>query len=78
MNCNYKIRKDTVFDEENNTYEVYGIDAVETSGEREVVLESYSDIFFDKTKAEEFVTRCNEERLCLIHLKGRLENLIDS
>lgn len=67
------MRKDTIYDEDANKYTVYGIEAVDSKGK---VLLSFSDIFFDKQKAEHFVNLCNENDLELIHLADVVEDAL--
>ncbi len=74
MAYTYCIRKDTLHDEEMRSYIVYGIEAISSDGE---ILLSFSDIFFDKQRAEQFVCLCNEESLSLIHLPGVVEDALE-
>ena len=54
-------------------YTVYGIDAVNNNG---YILESHTDIFFDRLKAEKFISLCNDCELELIHLPDVVEDAI--
>ena len=69
----YSMRKDTIHDEERKAYTVYGIDAVNSEGK---VLMSFSDVFFDRQKAERFVSLCNEGNLSLMHLADAVEDAL--
>ena len=69
----YKLRTDTVFDENNAAFLVYGIDAVEENGE---IVKSIADIFFDKNKAEEFIAVCNENELSIEHLEDVVDDVL--
>lgn len=69
----YCMRKDTIHDEERKAYTVYGIDAVNSDGE---VLVSVPDVFFDRQKAERFVSLCNDGNLSLIHLADAVEDAL--
>ena len=73
MPYTYRLRKDLVLDEEGKEYIVYGIEAV-NRGKK--ILSSFSDIFFDRQKAETFVKLCNESKLELIHLADVVEDAI--
>ena len=73
MNYIYRLNETTVTDEEGKKHIVYGIDAIDKFGN---VLASYTDIFFDRTKAENFVALCNECELELIHLPDVVEDAI--
>lgn len=73
MTHTYCIRKDTVKDEKRNTYTVYGVDAIGSDGE---VLSSFPDVFFDRQKAEHFVSLCNENDLSLVHFPDAVEDAL--
>ena len=73
MEVIYTLRVDTVTDEENCEYLVYGITAIDTFGN---VLKTFKDIFFDKQKAENFIELCNQEKLELIHLQDVVEDIL--
>ncbi len=73
MTCLYKLTTDFVYDEENQEHITYGIAAVDPFGK---VIKSFSDVFFDKTKAEHLVTLCNKEKLSLIHLEDVVEDAL--
>ena len=53
MSYLYRLNETTVADEDGMKYTVYGIDVVNDNG---YILESYSDIFFDRIQAEELVS----------------------
>ncbi len=73
MTCLYKLTTDFVYDEENKKHVTYGIAAVDAFGR---VIKSFSDVFFDKAKAEHLVTLCNREKLSLIHLEDVVEDAL--
>ena len=73
MNYIYRLNKTTVTDQERIKHIVYGIDAVDKCGN---ILDSYTDIFFDRIKTERFVALCNECELELIHLPDVVEDAI--
>lgn len=56
MAYTYCVRKNIVQDEEKKAYTVYGIEAVGSGGE---ILSSFSDVFFDRQRAERFAELCN-------------------
>lgn len=59
--------------EERKTHTVYGIEAVSPEGK---ILLGFSDIFFDRQKAEHFVYLCNDGRLSLFHLPYAVEEAL--
>ncbi len=73
MPYTYRLREDTIHDEEGKEYIVYGIEAVNS---KKKVPSSFSDIFFDKQKAKTFVNLCNEGKLELIHLTDVVDDAI--
>ena len=73
MTYTYCMRKDTVHDEKENAYTVYGIDAISAAGE---TLSSFPDLFFDEQKAEHFVRLCNEGGLSLLHFANAVEDAV--
>lgn len=73
LNVMRLLKQDTICDEEKNEYLSYGVEAVGSEGE---ILSSYSDLFFDRQKAERFVNLCNESGLSLVHLSYAVEDAI--
>ena len=73
MNYTYRMRTDTIFDEEYRTHTVYGIEAFDLSNRK---LEAVPDVLFEKNKMESFVTRCNAEKISLLNLLNEIEDLI--
>ena len=73
MPYTYRLRKDTIHDEKGKEYIVYGIEAVNS---KKKILSSFSDIFFNRQKAEVFVNLCNECKLELVHLTDVVEDAI--
>ena len=73
MVCTYRVRKATMPDEERKAHTVYGIEAVSAAGE---ILSSFSDVFFDRKKAECFVGLCNDGGLSLIHFMNAVEDAV--
>lgn len=67
------MRKDIIYDEERKAYTVYGIDAISSEGD---ILLTFSDVFFDRQKAERFVSMCNKGKLALIHLADAVEDAL--
>ncbi len=72
MKCTYKITE-TCVAYEDKQYTTYGIDAVD---EFEKVIASFSDVFFDRAKAEEFVGMCNDGSLSVIHFGEVIEDVL--
>lgn len=73
MTYTYCMRKDTVHDEKEHMYTVYGIDAISDAGE---TFSSFPDVFFDEQKAERFVRLCNEGGLSLLHFANAVEDAV--
>lgn len=73
MRCIYKLRTDQILDEENQKHTVYGIEAWEKGR----CLQSVGDIFFDFQKAEEFVRKCNQLELSVIHLMDVIMDILE-
>ncbi len=73
MEIVYRLKTDTIYDEERCLHTVYGIVAVDTFGK---VITSFSDVFFDKSKAEHLVTLYNRENLSPIHLEDIIKDAL--
>ena len=73
LNYTYRMRTDTVSDEEGKTFTVYGIEALDLSGR---LLELIPDVLFDKEQMKCFVSRCNKENISLLYLLDEIEALI--
>lgn len=73
MNYLYRLNETNVTDEDRTDYIVYGIDAIDKCGN---ILASYTDILFDRAKAERFVALCNKHKLELIYLPDVIEDAI--
>ena len=56
MVCTYRVRQDTMHDEERNAHTVYGIEAIGSGGE---ILESIPDVFFDRHAPTTYSTLIN-------------------
>ena len=69
-NITYTLRSDIVTDEDDVDYIVYGITAKNKEGE---VLDSIPDIFFDKVRAQDFVSFCNNENVKINQLADLAE-----
>lgn len=74
MECTYRVRTDTITDEEGRCHTVYGIDAWEEGGGAPRLLQSVPDIFFDRERAEALADLCNSVGLSLIHLPHVIED----
>lgn len=73
MQVIYKLRTDTVTDENNRKHTMYGIIALDKF---ENILKTVKNIFYNKQKAEEFIELCNREKLELIHLQDVIEDMV--
>ena len=73
MSYLYRLNETTIADEDGSNYTTFGIDAVSCSGQ---ISASFSDIFFDRLKAEKFVCLCNECGLELTHLSDVVEDAV--
>lgn len=73
MKYTYRVRIGTVYNEEGSAYLSYGVEALNEKGE---ALDSVSDVFLNKDRAEQFVRICNRGELSLIHLKDAIEDAI--
>lgn len=69
----YRVRKDTMLDEERNVRTVFGVEALDGEGK---VVSGFSDVFFDGQKAESFVSLCNDSGLSLIHFSSAVEDAL--
>lgn len=69
----YRLKEDIIYDVEGECCTVYGIEAVMPEGS---VIQSFSDIFFSRNKAERLVRLCNNEKLALIHLADAVEDAL--
>lgn len=73
MAYTYRVRQSIVQDEERKAHIVYGIEAVGSRGE---ILSSFSDVFFDRQRAERFAGLCNAGGLSLIHFADVVEDAL--
>ena len=71
----YTLRTDKVYSEDNKAFTVYGIAAESSHRGR---IKSIADIFFNKTKAENFISLCNKNQLSTVHLKDVVNDVIES
>ncbi len=69
----YALTENIAYDEDNNPHSIYGIKAINSNGE---TIKAYSDVFFDREEAEQFVRRCNDGELSLIHLQDVVEDAV--
>ena len=73
MNTIYRLKTDSSYDGDGYLHTAYGIAAIDTFGNE---IRSFSDVFFDKAKAERLITLCNKEKLSLIHLEDIVEDAL--
>ena len=78
MSATYKIRIDTITDEDGEPIIVYGIQAVEADNNSDFTLTSVPDIFFSRKKAEDFISLCNKINLSPSHLTDFIEPILDT
>jgi len=69
----YRLRQDTVLDEEEKSHLVFGVDLVTPQGENEA---SFPDLFSDPKKAKDFVLLCNKGQLSPMHLFDVIEDFL--
>lgn len=74
MKITYRLRTDSVCDEDGILHTVYGIEAFARNKHRVTYI---ADIFFDKQKAEDFIGLCNDLKLSLIHLSDVIEDVLE-
>ena len=70
MSHTYRLNETTVKDKDGIIYTFYGIDAVNEKGK---IVKSFTKIFYERSRAQDLVTLCNECELSIIHLA----NLVD-
>lgn len=73
MKCIYKLRVDQILDKKGDIHTVYGIEA----WKKQQCIQSIGDIFFDFQRAEEFVARCNQSELSIIHLMDVISDILE-
>lgn len=73
MTYTYRVRENTVRDEERKAHTVYGIEAVGSGGE---ILSGFSDVFTEKQKAERFAYSCNSGGLSLSHFSDAVDDAL--
>lgn len=56
--------------------EVYGIAAVIKENEKEIIMESVSDVGINKYAVKMFVERCNEYQLSPCHLMDAVDDFL--
>ena len=56
---------------QSKTITTYGVKALDKNGK---VVKQIDNVFYDKDKAEDFVTLCNSEKVELIHLQNVAED----
>ena len=69
----YCLTEGVLSDEESIERKVYGISVSDSDGK---LCAEYSDLFFDKEKAEEFVLLCSREKPELCHLSDLIEDIL--
>ena len=72
MKVTYQIRQDEVVDEENKIHTIYGVNVLVDNS----LVDYIPDVFFNKLQAQEFVELCNHLKLCHVHLKDVVEDIL--
>lgn len=67
----YMLRTDKITDEEDNEYEVYGVDAAEGD-----VSLSFPEIFFNIEDAKAFITLISDEDVSVSQIKYLIDDVI--
>lgn len=67
----YMLRTDKITDEEDNEYEVYGVDAADGD-----VSLSFPDIFFNIEDAKAFIALISDEDVCVSQIKYLIDDVI--
>lgn len=73
MKYYYSIRTDTVRDEADNVWTVYGITIADENG---AVIKTIPDVFLNKAQVEEFVNLCNKLQLAPVHIMDAIDNAL--
>jgi len=74
MKYYYSVRTDIVSTEDGESAIVYGVDVTDENG---LLLQSIPDIFFDKSKAEDFARDCNDGGLDIVHIMDVVEDVLE-
>ena len=67
----YMLRTDKITDEEDNEYEVYGVDALDGD-----VSLSFPDIFFNIEDAKAFISLISDEDVSVSQIKYLIDDVI--
>lgn len=70
----YKVIEENLQNCEFESYVAYGISVY--SEDKKMILDTISDIFLEKEKAEKLVELCNKNKLDPIHLREVVEDAI--
>ena len=73
MNDKYRVRQDSVLDEEGREHTVYGIEVIDEEGQ---IIKSVSDVFSNCESAHNFVEICNEKKLSDTHFDDVVIDMI--
>ena len=73
MSHTYRLNETTVKDKDGIIYTFYGIDAV---NEKCKIVKSFTKIFYERSRAQDLVTLCNECELSIIHLANVVDDAL--
>ena len=73
MKYTYRVRTDTIADDDDNSVVVYGIDVTNEKG---IVTNSVPNMFLKKHNAQKLVALCNELKLSPVHLMDVIEDAL--
>lgn len=73
MSHTYRLNETTVKDKGGIIYTFYGIDAVNEKGK---IVKSFTKIFYERSRAQDLVTLCNECELSIIHLANVVDDAL--
>ncbi len=74
MGCTYRLRMDQIDDQSGTTHTVYGVELWEDG----CLVRAVDDVFFDREKAEEFVSLCNRLQLSAVHLTDVIADAVEN
>lgn len=73
MEYTYKLKTDTISDDEGNSVEVYGIVCSDSSSN---LIKAVSNVFTNKEEAEQFISLCNKLELSPVHLQDVIDEAV--
>ena len=76
VDCVYEMIQTEETDEQGNAYTGYGIEAWDRSGAEQQQLHRVPDLFVSRSRCEQFVQMCNEEKVAPFHLLEVIDNIL--